>query len=71
MSKMNKQLIKAGLFYLINKNKRSFIDRLSIYLQDREKLIDFLFEGAIPINKEVKRKLEEYGHNFELSAKLR
>ena len=60
MSKMNKQLIKAGLFYLINKDKKSFIDRLSLYLQDREKLIDFLFEGAIPINEEVKRELEEY-----------
>lgn len=58
---MNKQLIKAGLFYLINKVRSLFIDRLSLYLQDREKtnLISYL-KALLPINKKVKRKLEEY-----------
>ena len=60
MNKINKQLIKAGLYYLIDKDKESFIDRLSLYLQERSELMNFLFEGPLPINEEVKQKLEEH-----------
>ena len=60
MSKMNKQFIKAGLYYLIDKDKESFLERMSLYLQDKSELMDFLFEGPLPINKEVEQKIEKY-----------
>ena len=60
MSRANKQLIKAGLYYLIEKDKESFLDRMSLYLQDRSELMDFLFEGPLPINKEVEQRIEEH-----------
>lgn len=60
MSRANKQLIKAGLYYLIDKDKESFLDRMSTYLQDRSELMDFLFEGPLSINKEIEQKIEEY-----------
>ena len=60
MDKLNKQLIKAGLYYLIDKDKESFLDRMSTYLQERSELMDFLFEGPLPINKEIEQKIEEY-----------
>ena len=60
MSRVNKQLIKAGLYYLIDKDKESFLDRMSIYLQERSELMDFLFEGPLSINKEIEQKIEEY-----------
>lgn len=60
MSRVNKQLIKAGLYYLIDKDKESFLDRMSTYLQERSELMDFLFEGPLSINKEIEQKIEEY-----------
>ena len=60
MNKINKQLIKAGLYYLIDKDKESFLDRMSTYLQERSELMDFLFEGPLPINKEIEQKMEKY-----------
>ena len=60
MSKMNKQLIKAGLYYLINKDKETFLERMSMYLQERSELMDFLFDGPLPINDEIKNSIEEY-----------
>ena len=60
MSRVNKQLIKAGLYYLIDKDKESFLDRMSTYLQERSELMDFLFEGPLPINKEIEQKMEKY-----------
>ena len=60
MSRVNKQLIKAGLYYLIDKDKESFLDRMSTYLQERSELMDFLFEGPLPINKEIEQKIEKY-----------
>ena len=60
MSRVNKQLIKAGLYYLIDKDKESFLDRMSIYLQERSELMDFLFEGPLPINEGIEQKIAEY-----------
>lgn len=60
MSKINKQFIKAGLHYLIDKNKESFLDRMSIYLQDKSEFMNFLFEGPLPINEDIIQKIEEY-----------
>ena len=60
MSKLNKQLIKAGLYYLIDKDEESFLERMSIYLQERAELMDFLFEGPLPINDKIEKKIEEY-----------
>lgn len=60
MSKINKQFIKAGLYYLIDKDKESFLDRMSIYLQDKSEFMNFLFEGPLPINEDIVQKIEEY-----------
>ena len=60
MSKVNKQFIKAGLYYLIDKDKESFLDRMSIYLQDKSEFMNFLFEGPLPINEDIIQKIEEY-----------
>lgn len=60
MSRINKQFIKAGLYYLIDKDKESFLERMSIYLQNRFELMDFLFEGPLPINNEIEKKIEEH-----------
>ena len=60
MSRVNKQFIKAGLYYLIDKDKESFLDRMSIYLQDTSEFMNFLFEGPLPINEEIVKKIEEY-----------
>lgn len=60
MSRVNKQFIKAGLYYLIDKDKESFLDRMSLYLQDKSKFMDFLFEGPLPINEEIEKKIEEH-----------
>ena len=60
MSKMNKQFIKAGLYYLIDKDKESFLDRMSLYLQDKSELMNLLFDGPLPINDEIKKSIEEY-----------
>ena len=60
MSRVNKLLIKAGLYYLIDKDRESFLDRMSIYLQERSELMDFLFEGPLPINEEVEQKIAKY-----------
>ena len=60
MSKVNKQFIRAGLYYLIDKDKESFLDRMSIYLQDKSEFMNFLFEGPLPINEEIETKLAEH-----------
>ena len=60
MSKVNKLLIKAGLCYLIDKDKESFLDRMSIYLQDKSEFMNFLFEGPLPINDDIKKGIEDY-----------
>ena len=60
MSRVNKQLIKAGLYYLIDHDEESFLDRMSMYLQERAELMDFLFEGPLPINEEIETKLAEH-----------
>lgn len=60
MGRMNKQLIKAGLCYLIDKDKETFIDRMSMYLQSKLELMDFLFDGPLPINNEVEQQITEY-----------
>lgn len=60
MSKLNKQLIKAGLYYLIDHDEESFLDRMSMYLQDKAEFMNFLFDGPLPINDNIKEKIEEY-----------
>ena len=60
MSKVNKLLIKAGLCYLIDKDKESFLDRMSMYLQDKAELMNLLFDGPLPINDDIKKGIEDY-----------
>lgn len=59
MSRVNKQFIKAGLYYLIDKDKEAFLERMSIYLQDKSEFMDFLFEGPLPINDNIVQQIEE------------
>ena len=59
MSKLNKQLIKAGLYYLIDHDEESFLERMSMYLQDKAEFMNFLFDGPLPINDNIKEKIEE------------
>ena len=44
----------------IDKDKETFLERMSMYLQERSELMDFLFEGPLPINEEIVKKIEEY-----------
>ena len=60
MSKISKQLIKAGLYYIIDTNKEDFLDKISVYLQDKSGLVNFLFDGPLPINDKIEKKIEEY-----------
>lgn len=60
MSNINKQFIRAGLYYLIDKDKESFLDRMSMYLQDKAELINFLFDDPLPINNNIKKGIEDY-----------
>lgn len=60
MSKVNRQFIKAGLYYLIDKDKESFLDRMSMYLQDKVELMSLLFDGPLPINDDIKKGIEDY-----------
>ena len=60
MSNINKQFIRAGLYYLIDKDKESFLDRMSMYLQDKAELMNFLFDGPLPINNNIKKGIEDY-----------
>ena len=60
MSKVNRQFIKAGLYYLIDKDKESFLDRMSMYLQDKVELMNLLFDGPLPINNDIKKGIEDY-----------
>lgn len=57
---MNKQLIKVGLCYLIDKDKDTFLDRIFMYVQDKPELMNFLFDGPLPINDEIEKKIENY-----------
>ena len=41
MDKLNKQLVKAGLYYLVRSNRDLFLGRLAMYLQDKQNLIDY------------------------------
>ena len=59
MSKVNRQFIKAGLYYLIDKDKESFLDRMSMYLQDKAELMNLLFDGPLPINNDIKKSRED------------
>lgn len=63
MRKLNINLIKAGLHHLINTDLNTFIDNLSVYISNRENLINYLMEGQLPINDEVKKKIENYIKN--------
>ena len=60
MSKVNRQFIKAGLYYLIDKDKESFLDRMSMYLQDKVELMNLLFDGPLTINNDIKKGIEDY-----------
>lgn len=58
--RMNKKLIKAGLEYLIKQGKETFIDRLTIFLKDKPGLLDFLFDGSLPINDIIGLKIVKH-----------
>lgn len=60
---MNKKLIKAGLEYLIKQGKETFIDRLAFFLKDKPGLLDFLFDGPLPINDIIELQIVKHIEN--------
>lgn len=53
---MNKRLLQAGIEQLIKTQKRQFINQLTEYLYDKDEIIDYLFDGPLPIDDEIKAK---------------
>lgn len=60
MDKLSINLIKAGLLHLINTNKDAFVDNLAVYLSDKLNIVNYLIDGPLPINEEIKEKVEKY-----------
>lgn len=60
MDRLNKKLIIAGLTELIKNEKKAFIERLTYYLQERPKLVDFLMDGFISTNEEIQKQIITY-----------
>lgn len=60
MDKLNINFTKAGLTYLIDQDKETFINRLSKILQDKLEIIEYLFEGPLPITEDIVSQLQEY-----------
>ena len=60
MSRLNKNLVQLGVTSLIQNNDADFIERFSAYLADKPELIDYFFDGPIPINDEIKQKIEAF-----------
>ena len=50
----------AGVTALIKNKDANFIERFSEYLAEKPELIDYLFDGPIPINDEIKHKIEVF-----------
>lgn len=60
---LNDTLLKAGIEFLMKKAKDSFIETLSLYFKKYPEMIDTFFNGLLPINNEVKEKIENYIKN--------
>lgn len=63
MDKLSINLIKAGLLHLINTDKNAFVDNLAVYLSNKLNIVNYLIDGPLPINKEIKEKIEKYVKN--------
>lgn len=59
MTYLNDTLLKAGIKYLIAEAQDSFIDTMTLYLKKFPEMIEPLFEGLLPINKEITEQMEE------------
>lgn len=57
MCKLNTELIRAGIEHLIKKDKVTFTDRLTMFIRERPKLIDFLIDGPLPVDEEITNKI--------------
>lgn len=58
MSKLNRNLVKAGVIALVRDSETDFIDRLSDYLRGKPELVDYFFDGPLPIDDTIRQQIE-------------
>lgn len=58
MGKLNKNLVKAGVIALIKDSEADFIDRFSNYLREKPELVDYFFDGPLPIDDTIRQQIE-------------
>lgn len=57
---MNPILVKAGILYLLDKDKEKFIDSLVLYMEKHENALEFLVEGPLPINDSIEKAIKDF-----------
>ena len=58
MSKLNRNLVRAGVIALIKDSEADFIDRFSDYLCEKPELVDYFFDGPLPIDDTIRQQIE-------------
>ena len=58
MSKLNRNLVKAGVIALVRDSETDFIDRFSDYLRGKPELVDYFFDGPLPIDDTIRQQIE-------------
>ena len=58
MSKLNRNLVKAGVIALVRDSEADFIDRFSNYLREKPELVDYFFDGPLPIDDTIRQQIE-------------
>ena len=58
MSKLNRNLVKAGVIALVRDSETDFIDRFSDYLCGKPELVDYFFDGPLPIDDTIRQQIE-------------
>ena len=58
MSKLNRNLVKAGVIALVRDSETDFIDRFSDLLRGKPELVDYFFDGPLPIDDTIRQQIE-------------
>ena len=58
MSKLNRNLVRAGVITLVKDSEADFIDRFSDYLCEKPELVDYFFDGPLPIDDTIRQQIE-------------
>lgn len=58
MSKLNRNLVRAGVIALVKDSEADFIDRFSDYLCEKPELVDYFFDGPLPIDDTIRQQIE-------------